>query len=323
MRIYCRVKPLSGTAKSTIEVPEQGDGATMLVVSGQGAAPRKYFFDAVFDGQATQSAVFEQLQSAVQGAFDGNATTLMAYGATGSGKTHTLQGSATDPGIIRRSLDYLREANEQMRELDGSAEVNCQCFEIYNDKVFDLMTASSNATINVEYRNGQVHMVGLSTTSVNRETNMTQLLESINERRRTGRTNLNAESSRSHCVFKVMMSRKGKQFGVLNLIDLAGNERWIGEDGQQSESGKKRQAESVYINKSLTSLGRVMRELRRQRERGGSVDNLPCRESKLTRVLQDSFNDNCQVIVMINVCQDEKWVTQTKDSLQFGALTVS
>lgn len=221
--------------------------------------------------------------------------TVFAYGQTGTGKTHTMEGVrseqafqsyAEDPGagIIPRTLHHLFE---KLNEGDSEYSVRVSFLEIYNEELFDLLSPAEDQQklrlFEDVARKGSVVIQGLEEVAVHNKDDVYDIITRGSDKRRTSATKMNKQSSRSHSVFSITVHQKensvtGEELlktGKLYLVDLAGSEN-IGRSG----AVKDRAREAGNINQSLLTLGRVISKLVER------AAHIPYRESKLTRLLQ-------------------------------------
>jgi kinesin family protein 18/19 len=195
----------------------------------------RYAFDRVFDGSASQTAVYEQTARAVVSrVLDGYNATVFAYGATGCGKTHTMIGTAAQPGVMVQTL------RDIFCGIAGRPSVSYQLslsyLEVYNEQLRDLLSPSSPASSSLqlrEERDGSMSIAGLSQHSPCSAEEVFRMLEKGNARRTQSSTDANAQSSRSHAVLQISLKMKEREpdrlssrirTAKLSLIDLAGSE---------------------------------------------------------------------------------------------------
>ncbi|OAG28799.1 hypothetical protein NEDG_00938 [Nematocida displodere] len=185
-------------------------------------------------------------------------STIFTYGRTGSGKTYTMFGDGSGPGIVELLLKDVLVSHQM---------VSIRCIEVYNEAVTDLLT---DGEVRIIQENGRTRIVGAPATIVATETAVKDLLERIAQKRKTYQTEHNSASSRSHTVIEVSAIDL-----LINLVDLAGNEK-------VSQIAERRQ-EGLLINKSLLTLGKVIDQLH------NDSAHVSFRESKLTRLLQNTL----------------------------------
>lgn len=277
----------------------------------------KFVFDAVFDETSTQMEVFEHTTKPILHSFlNGYNCTVLAYGATGAGKTHTMLGSAAEPGVMYLTmLDLFKSMDEIKEEKVCSTAVSY--LEVYNEQIRDLLTNSGPLAVREDAQKGVV-VQGLTLHQPKSSEEILQLLDNGNKNRTQHPTDINASSSRSHAVFQIYLRQQDKTASInqnvcvakMSLIDLAGSER-------ASTSGAKgtRFVEGTNINKSLLALGNVINALADTKRRNQHV---PYRNSKLTRLLKDSLGGNCQTIMIAAVSPSSLFYDDTYNTLKYA-----
>ncbi|KAL0888998.1 hypothetical protein Bca101_012981 [Brassica carinata] len=272
-----------------------------------------YSFDHVFDERSSNASVYELLtKDIIHAAVEGFNGTVFAYGQTSSGKTFTMTGSETDPGIIRRSV---RDVFERIQTIsDREFLIRVSYMEIYNEEINDLLAVENQRLQIHEHLERGVFVDGLTEEIVNDAEQILNLLDSGEVNRHFGETNMNVHSSRSHTIFRMVIESRGKgnnstdpiRVSVLNLVDLAGSER-IAKTG----AGGVRLTEGKYINKSLMILGYVINKLSESAKLRGHI---PYRDSKLTRILQPALGGNAKTCIICTIAPEE----ESKGTLQFA-----
>ena len=260
------------------------------------------------------------MQPHLKSLFQGYDVTIFAYGVTGTGKTHTMRGGLklADRGVIPRLLSGIfRRGKKIMKESDGSTTVNVSLsyYEIYNDKVFDLleppeMRTPSGLPLRAE-ANGRTVVANLSERSCEDLRDFEKMYIEANNNRVTAATKLNAHSSRSHAVLRVKLTQTSADGTVrestASAIDLAGSE-----DNRRTDNDKERLVESAAINKSLFVLSQCVDAIMRGDKR------IPYRESKMTRVL--SLGQNNGITVMfLNLAPVRSYHLDTLSSLNVSS----
>jgi len=229
--------------------------------------------------------------------------TIFAYGQTGAGKSHTMEGLIEPPelrGIIPNSFKHIFEHINANTDPNKQFLVRASYLEIYNEEIRDLLGKDPTARLELkENADREVYVKDLTAVVVKSFGEMDSVLQAGKKQRVTGATLMNATSSRSHAVFLVTMETADAQpdgkskilVGKLNLVDLAGSER-------QSKTGAtgQRLKEATKINQSLSALGNVISALVDARS-----THVPYRDSKLTRLLQDSLGGNTKTVMVANV----------------------
>ncbi|GAA5871223.1 hypothetical protein JCM1840_000153 [Sporobolomyces johnsonii] len=283
----------------------------------------EFRFDLLHVAPAKTDSLYDaKIRPVVQAALGGFNGTVFAYGQTASGKTHTMMGSPSEPGIIPLAIDELfTSIHKQNTHRTYSLRVSF--LEIYNEHLRDLLApaspgpSSSTATIRQPEIVEGGTVKNLEERAVSMPQEVLEVLKEGENRRRVGATDWNERSSRSHCVFIVTiesMSRSGNgsaRTSKLNLIDLAGSESATGQE--------ERRKEGSFINKSLLTLGTVIGKLT---ESGPLASNgaahIPYRDSKLTRLLQPALSGNSRVAVVCTVSPDVEQATETLSTLKFA-----
>ena len=320
IKVVCRFRPLN---EKEIELSESlcvnfiSDQTISITDKHEAAEPLKFTLDKVFPPMSAQQDVYEvaakPIVEAVMQGFNG---TVFAYGQTSSGKTFTMTGpDFEDPelmGIIPRMVKTVFDGIESADEhIEFTVKVaNC---EIYLEKIKDLLdTTRSNLKIHEDKTRG-VYIEGLSDRYVSTDSEVYDLMKIGTSNREVGYTHMNAGSSRSHSIFLITISQNNSKdysgkIGKLFLVDLAGSEK-ISKTG----AAGKRLEEAKKINTSLTALGQVINSLT-----DGKSTHVPYRDSKLTRVLQDSLGGNSKTSLIVTCSPSPYNVAETISSLRFG-----
>lgn len=294
------------------------------------AARKTYTFDMVFAPAAKQIDVYRSVVCPIlDEVIMGYNCTVFAYGQTGTGKTFTMEGERSpdeqftweeDPlaGIIPRTLHQIFE---KLSDNGTEFSVKVSLLEIYNEELFDLLSPGDDVSERLQLfddpRNKRgVVVKGLEEITVHNKDEVYQILERGSAKRKTASTLMNAYSSRSHSVFSVTIHMKeitldGEELvkiGKLNLVDLAGSEN-IGRSGAVD----KRAREAGNINQSLLTLGRVITALVEKRP------HIPYRESKLTRILQDSLGGKTKTSIIATVSPSSSNLEETLSTLEYAS----
>ncbi|CAH6788144.1 Kif18a [Phodopus roborovskii] len=277
----------------------------------------KFVFDAVFDETSTQMEVFEHTTKPILHSFlNGYNCTVLAYGATGAGKTYTMLGSAAEPGVMYLTmLDLFKSMDEIKEEKVCSTAVSY--LEVYNEQIRDLLTNSGPLAVREDAQKGVV-VQGLTLHQPKSSEEILQLLDNGNKNRTQHPTDMNATSSRSHAVFQIYLRQQDKTASInqnvhvakMSLIDLAGSER-----ARTSGAKGTRFVEGTNINKSLLALGNVINALADTKRRN---QHIPYRNSKLTRLLKDSLGGNCQTIMIAAVSPSSLFYDDTYNTLKYA-----
>ncbi|KFY02520.1 hypothetical protein O988_02102 [Pseudogymnoascus sp. VKM F-3808] len=305
VRVVARIRPTLGKEleKDTIVRAEASeDGKPMNIVRipnpRNEAEEFSFAFNGVYDQSTSQEELFtNEVSPHLKALFQGLDVTIFAYGVTGTGKTHTMRGGLklSERGIIPRLLSGIyRRGRKVVKDSGGetSVSVSLSYYEIYNDKVFDLLESPDKrlpAGLPLREKDGKTIVVGLSERECNDLKDFEGLYIEANNNRSTAGTKLNAQSSRSHAILMVkVIQTTGDEcrISTASAIDLAGSE-----DNRRTENGKERMVESASINKSLFVLSQCIDAISRGDKR------VPYRESKMTRIL--SLGQNSGITIMV------------------------
>ena len=261
-----------------------------------------FHFDKVFSEKMTNRDVHAATTAPlVDTVFAGGKATCFAYGQTGSGKTHTMLGKGGEIGL------YVLAAQDILNRIDTSMSVYASFFEIYAGKLYDLMNDHEQLSC-LEGGDGAINIVGLREYPVRDTGGLVQIVNYGNNKRSSGTTGMNADSSRSHAVLHINIYRNGKLLGRMTFVDLAGSER--GADTINADRATR--MEGAEINKSLLALKECIRAL----DQGHR--HIPFRGTKLTTVLRDSFVGNCRTAMIGNVSPASVSCEHTLNTLRYA-----
>jgi kinesin family protein 18/19 len=286
---------------------------------GKRSKDQTFGFDRVFDENTTQEEVYEATtKTLLDSVLDGYNATVFAYGATGCGKTHTITGTAAQPGIIFLTMQELFDKIQE-RSDEKHTEITLSYLEIYNETIRDLLEPSDNkqGLMLREDANQTVSVAGLSS---HRPKDVQQVMEMIvrgNEYRTISPTAANATSSRSHAVLQINVAQKDRNADInephtmatLSIIDLAGSER-----ASATKNRGERLLEGANINKSLLALGSCINALCDPRKK----NHVPYRNSKLTRLLKFSLGGNCRTVMIVCVSPSSAHFDETQNTLRYA-----
>ncbi|ELW48939.1 Kinesin-like protein KIF18A [Tupaia chinensis] len=277
----------------------------------------KFVFDAVFDETSTQLEVFEHTTKPILRSFlNGYNCTVLAYGATGAGKTHTMLGSAAEPGVMYLTMLNLYKSMDEIKE-EKVCSTAVSYLEVYNEQIRDLLVNSGPLAVREDAQKGVV-VQGLTLHQPKSSEEILQLLDNGNKNRTQHPTDINATSSRSHAVFQIYLRQQDKTASInqnvriakMSLIDLAGSER-----ASTTNTKGARFVEGTNINKSLLALGNVINALADTKRKN---QHIPYRNSKLTRLLKDSLGGNCQTIMIAAVSPSSVFYDDTYNTLKYA-----
>ncbi|XP_023036472.1 osmotic avoidance abnormal protein 3 isoform X1 [Drosophila willistoni] len=297
-------------------------------------APRKVFtFDTVYDTISNTETIYNDMcYPLVESTLEGYNATIFAYGQTGCGKTHTMQGDGSNIGVIQKCFDHIFESIAMASNIRFLALVSY--LEIYNENIRDLLSGDEfSATVSHPLK--EVPGIGVTVPSLTTQAvvNAKQCYHWLcfgNKNRATASTLMNENSSRSHTIFSVSLEQFQGSFtsstpksetgttseeilggilrGKLNLVDLAGSERQ-----QKTGAFGDRLKEATKINLSLSALGNVISSLV-----DGKTKHVPYRDSKLTRLLQDSLGGNTKTLMISCISPADTNYDETLSSLRYA-----
>lgn len=278
-------------------------------------AGKPYVFDKVFQSNTTQEQVYKACaQDIVKDVLGGYNGTIFAYGQTSSGKTHTMEGNLHDtdsmgiiPRIVQDIFNYIYSMDENLE-----FHIKVSYFEIYLDKVRDLLDVSKTNLSVHEDKNRVPYVKGCTERFVSSPEEVMDTIDEGKSNRHVAVTNMNEHSSRSHSIFLINVKQENTQTeqklsGKLFLVDLAGSEK-VGKTGAEGAVLE----EAKNINKSLSALGNVISAL------AEGTTYVPYRDSKMTRILQDSLGGNCRTTIVICCSPSSFNDAETKTTLMFG-----
>ena len=346
VKVVVRCRPLSSkeTAAKRQKVVDMDLKMGQITVSGtkrdkNTKVVKTFTFDQVYDETSTQKEIYDNTaKNIVQSSLDGYNGTIFAYGQTGTGKSHTMEGKDNPPelrGIIPNAcchiFDEIARSNATTEFLVRSSYI-----EIYNEEIRDLLSKNPQNQLELkENPDKGVYVKGLSAFVVKGVKEILNVITVGKRNRTVGETLMNQDSSRSHAIFMItiesstiagpqgqegaepsssspgMENKQSAQtirVGKLNLVDLAGSER-------QSKTGAtgSRLKEATKINLSLSALGNVISALV-----DGKGGHIPYRDSKLTRMLQDSLGGNTKTLMIANIGPADMNFDETLSTLRYA-----
>eukprot|EP01132_Coremiostelium_polycephalum_P002110 gene2110-2599_t len=322
VQVFVRIRPFSPLElenRDLLSSPISCPGtSTREVVCNYKGYSRSYQFDHVFDSESKQKDLFnvtvKPIADEVLSGFNG---TIFVYGQTGTGKTYTMEGrmdSIEENGIIPRTIRYIFDTLEKA---GSDYNVRVSHLEIYKEEIFDLLSCSNEHKVLNAFNDNKkgTTVPDLEEILVNDTQSILSILAKSCKRRMTAETFYNKQSSRSHCIFTITIHVKETtisgedliKIGKLNLVDLAGSE------GAQKSGTNDRLREAALINQSLLTLGRVITAL--------TTDvngHIPYRDSKLTRLLQDSLGGKTKTCLIATVSPSIINIEETLNTLEYA-----
>uniref|UniRef100_A0AAY5KMD0 Kinesin-like protein n=1 Tax=Esox lucius TaxID=8010 RepID=A0AAY5KMD0_ESOLU len=325
VKVVVRCRPLNQKEKSmghkqAVSVDENRGTITVNKLETTHEPPKTFTFDTVFGPDSKQLDVYNlTARPIIDSVLEGYNGTIFAYGQTGTGKTFTMEGVRAVPelrGIIPNSFAHVF-GHIAKAEGDTRFLVRVSYLEIYNEEVRDLLGKDQMQRLEVKERpDVGVYIKDLSGYVVNNADDMDRIMTMGHKNRSVGATNMNEHSSRSHAIFTITIecSEKGVdgnqhvRMGKLHLVDLAGSER----QGKTGATGQ-RLKEATKINLSLSTLGNVISALV-----DGKSTHVPYRNSKLTRLLQDSLGGNSKTMMCANIGPADYNYDETISTLRYA-----
>lgn len=326
VRVVVRCRPFSkkeelADCENILEVDDKLGQIAIRNPKAPPDEPLKVFtFDAVYGWTSSQRDVYDDVvRPLVESVLHGFNGTIFAYGQTGTGKTYTMHGVSSDPdrrGVIPNSFQHI--FTQISRTQNQKYLVRSSYLEIYQEEIRDLLCKDNNKKLELkESPDFGVYVRDLSSVVTKDAKEIEHVMRIGNQSRSVGFTNMNERSSRSHAIFLITVecSELGPdgedhiRVGKLNMVDLAGSER-------QSKTGAKgkRLKEATKINLSLSALGNVISALV-----DGKSTHVPYRDSKLTRLLQDSLGGNAKTVMIATVGPSHKNHDETLATLRYAS----
>ncbi|KAL5396797.1 hypothetical protein PMIN06_006581 [Paraphaeosphaeria minitans] len=327
--VSVRVRPDAGAKDTKQDTETEWEVSNKrALISYRGRDGGDHYYDNVFDTQDNNGRVYDAAaKRLVRRVMEGYHGTVFAYGMTGTGKTFSMQGTATNPGVIPLAItdifSYIRETPHREFLLRVSY------LEIYNEKIHDLLAgpiagangqpgAQEEIKLREDSKRG-VYATPLKEEIVQSPTQLLRVIARGDNARRVAGTQFNARSSRSHAVVQIVVESRergavgtlkeskrtpitpgGVRVSTLSLIDLAGSEK--------AADNKERRTEGSHINKSLLTLGTVIARLSGDKDKATSdkdksskEKHLPYRDSKLTRLLQGALSGGALVSILCTI----------------------
>ncbi|KAH9518828.1 Kinesin-like protein kif17 [Bulinus truncatus] len=324
VKVIVRCRPMNQREKSlnckTVIAMDSSKGQCSIGNPSDSKAPPKMFtFDgAYFTDSTTEQIYGENAYPLVEGVIEGYNGTIFAYGQTGCGKSFSMQGisdPATQRGIIPRAFTHIFESISIKQ--GTKFLIHASYLEIYNEEIRDLLGKDVKAKLELkEHPEKGVYVNGLSMHPVHNVAECESIMNKGWQNRSTGATLMNADSSRSHSIFSINLEMATKddegedhiRAGKLNLVDLAGSER----QGKTGATGD-RLKEATKINLSLSALGNVISALV-----DGKSKHIPYRDSKLTRLLQDSLGGNTKTMMVACLSPADNNYEETLSTLRYA-----
>ena len=342
--VYCRIKPslTKNEENSIISFPEilddkyieSNNQVLTSIELKNNLIKNSYHFDRIFPENTSQYEIFDEIKSFIQSSLDGDNICIFAYGATGSGKTYTMQGKIEEnnknfitqqSGILPRTAKFIFEEKKRLEKMNENLDISFSAIEIYNETIYDLLIPNNNIKkipLTIYCANNEVNIPNLQWKNIQNENDIIKFTLHASNTRSCDSTSFNSVSSRSHAIYRIKIyNNSNKKNSMINIIDLAGSERsslkaTSNLTKEEKDYIKKIQNEANFINKSLSALGRIINMIGDKKNCNKLV--IPYRESKLTIVLQNYLKPNSKTVMIVNVSRENKDYNFTKESLNFA-----
>ncbi|TYJ34924.1 hypothetical protein E1A91_A05G201300v1 [Gossypium mustelinum] len=312
--VSIRLRPLQDKARNRICDWECVNNDTIVFKNSlpeRSMFPAAYTFDRVFDSESNTIQVYEEgAKHIALSVLEGINSSIFAYGQTSSGKTYTMR------GITEYAVSDIYDCIERQEERDFV--VKFCAMEIYNEAVRDLLSPDSYPLRVLDDPERGTVVEKLTEVALRDRDHLHELLTICEAQRQIGETALNETSSRSHQILRLTIESSAREYGgagnssilaaSVNFVDLAGSER-----ASQTSAAGTRLKEGCHINRSLLTLGTVIRKLSK-----GRTGHVPYRDSKLTRILQNALGGNARTAIICTMSPERIHVEQSRNTLLFA-----
>ncbi|CAG9331710.1 unnamed protein product [Blepharisma stoltei] len=322
VKVVVRVRPLLQIElnKSCQIVVDSDRAQSQIIIKNPKTSATKIFaYDNIYPQDSSQELIYDETAfPLIEQVIEGYNGTIFAYGQTGCGKTYTMVGNPQkeEQGILPNSFHHIfgcvGESSQNKKFL-----IRCSYCEIYNEEIRDLLNYDEKNKLELlESKEKGIHVKGLNLQIVKSAEDVANAMEMGNAHRVTKQTQMNERSSRSHAIFTIYIEtsqeisgRETIRAGKINFVDLAGSER-------QKKTGVvgDRLKEAIEINLSLSALGNVINALV-----DGNVTHIPYRDSKLTRLLQDSLGGNTKTVMIAVVSPADYNYEESLSTLRYAS----
>lgn len=319
IKVFLRIRPLIKNEVS-VDFKIEDQKITIFTPTKQNTSyfcvDKSFTFRKIMEPSTTQQEVFEIVAQPLLDTFiNGQDVLMFCYGITNAGKTYTVSGTPDNPGILKRSMDFIFPKIMTPR-YKYKPKLEVSFVEIYNERIHDLLDSNNQNLKLCINTKGDVEVKGCSEVPVNSTDDITYIVKKGEEKRHSGTTELNSRSSRSHSVFRLKLTWK-ERVSWLSIVDLAGSER-LSVIKSTNTSFK----EACNINKSMLTLGKCIRMIRKQGSSDKKKQQIPFRESKLTYLFKNFFepvNRPSKAVMIINFSPSMSQIEDNLFALQFAA----
>ena len=329
VKSYCRIRP-NNTYNSSLNKFKIENNSKTLIADYTAESDRnnpskqfiyKYNFTEVYWSHTSNQEIYEKVcKPNIEELFSSHKSSLIfVYGITNSGKTYTVSGNEEFPGILQLSLIELFKKFEKLKENNNLWHLTCTYIEIYNEEAFDLLS-NDRKKIKVGGTTNRFYPVGNIVKSIEKISDFTFCLKIGEANRTKAETNANANSSRSHSIFRVELSYEDDNHSIdpvsFSIVDLAGAER-VSRSGVLGNGV----LETGNINSSLLVLKKCFSAMEAN-SRINNIENkliVPVRESKLTMLFKEYFAPHQNISVICTINPDKNDMMDIRSVLNFGA----
>ena len=316
MRVMVRLRPLLSQESSSANKKYLKNTFNIFDNTLSLSLPKKntkYEFDYIFDHRSEQSDIYDEVKMLIENIFRENNIVIIAYGQTNSGKSYTIDGDSNNEhdGILIRAIKDLfavRKAHSKKK-----ISISITIIEVYNDVIYNLLINEDNIVeIYENTKTKKTSFLNLDLIELNDIEKAKEILEIARNKRKTNDNTYNIRSSRSHCVYTLYVSYidgEKKKNTRVDFVDLSGSERLAKRDVVDELTKK----ESLFINKSLSSLNNVLNAIRIKSK------HIPYRDSKLTFYLKESITKSVNILLILQCSPKSEDESETICTLDFGS----
>ena len=316
MRVMVRLRPLLSQESSSANKKYLKNTFNIFDNTLSLSLPKKntkYEFDYIFDHRSEQSDIYDEVKMLIENIFRENNIVIIAYGQTNSGKSYTIDGDSNNEhdGILIRAIKDLfavRKAHSKKK-----ISISITIIEVYNDIIYNLLINEDNIVeIYENTKTKKTSFLNLDLIELNDIEKAKEILEIARNKRKTNDNTYNIRSSRSHCVYTLYVNYidgEKKKNTRVDFVDLSGSERLAKRDVVDELTKK----ESLFINKSLSSLNNVLNAIRIKSK------HIPYRDSKLTFYLKESITKSVNILLILQCSPKSEDESETICTLDFGS----
>lgn len=313
MRLFVRIRPFISSEQSFMARKAFSDSIKInsdsIFACDSDRRERHYEFDYVFNQRTLQQNIHEEVSLLLQNMFSGLNICIFAYGQTCTGKTYTIEGPNSNPGLVLRTAKELFQLGGCYKGFQLSLTI----VEIYNENILDLLDNGKTLSL-YEDNSGNLLTPDLNCIIVTSFEEVVKLLKLSKKMRNVASNGFHNKSSRSHCIytFKLRLEQKSRYTSSqINIVDLAGSERLTRHNTVMDDLLKR---EAVSINLSLNALSNVLSALNHN-----SNSHIPYRDSKLTHFLKPYLNHSYNILLILHISPNVKDINETISTLDFGS----